>query len=55
VFVGLTPGQIGLFQVNFVVPPPPSGTAPCGYAQSNLTVSIGGGSFDGAGIGVDPG
>lgn len=59
-FVGLTPGQVGLYQINFVVPPPPVGTAACGVAgaQSNLTVSIlaaGGGSFDGAAICVDPG
>ena len=59
-FVGLTPGQVGLYQINFVVPPPPAGTAPCGgnSAQSNLTVSIlaaGSFSFDGAAICVDPG
>lgn len=57
-FVGLTPGQIGLYQINFVVPPPPAGTAACGGAQSNLTVSVlaaAGGSFDGAAICVDPG
>ncbi len=59
VFAGLTPGQIGLYQVNFVVPRPPPGTAPCGSpVQSNLTVSIlalSSGSFDGASICVDPG
>src|ERR1019366_7027511 len=59
-FVGLTPGQVGLYQINFVVPAPPAGTAPCGVAgaQSNLTVGIlaaGSFSFDGAAICVDPG
>ncbi len=67
-FVGLTPGQIGLYQINFVVPPPPPGTPLCGAAvQSNLTISVAGDvasiagdnpssrSFDGAGICVDPG
>jgi uncharacterized protein (TIGR03437 family) len=61
-FAGATPGFVGLYQVNFVVPPPPAGTQPCidtsklaaqpAYAvRSNLTVSIGGqSSFDGAGI-----
>jgi uncharacterized protein (TIGR03437 family) len=59
VFVGLTPGQIGLYQINFVVPAPPAGTQPCGLAgSSNLTVSVlgvGSQSFDGVGICVDPG
>jgi len=59
-FVGLTPGQVGLYQINFLVPPPPAGTVACGAAgiQSNLTVGIlaaAGGSFDGAAICVDPG
>jgi uncharacterized protein (TIGR03437 family) len=61
-FAGLSPGFVGLYQVNFVVPPqPPNGTPTCALpgtfasganiAQSNLTVSIGGQfSFDGAGI-----
>ena len=57
-FVGLTPGFVGLYQVNFVVPQPPPGTLPClsfsGRETSNLTVSIGAGpSFDGARICVD--
>ncbi len=58
-FTGLTPGYPGLYQVNFVVPPLPSGTLPCAsgisplpqVASTNLTVSLGGSSsFDGAGI-----
>lgn len=61
-YSGLAPGFVGLYQVNFVVPPqPPNGTprcaAPGSFApgantvQSNFTVSIGGQfSFDGAGI-----
>lgn len=52
VFAGLSPSAVGLYQVNFVVPEPPSGTPPCsGSVLSNLTVSISGElSFDGAGI-----
>jgi uncharacterized protein (TIGR03437 family) len=49
----LTPGSVGLYQVNFVVPPLPAGyLIPCvGPFISNLTVSIGQKtSFDGAGI-----
>ncbi len=60
-YAGLAPGFVGLYQVNFVVPPaPPNGLPQCtgagaasgtNVAQSNLTVSIGGPfSFDGAGI-----
>lgn len=61
-YSGLVAGYIGLYQVNFVVPPgPANGIPPCAqsgtfayggtYVQSNLTVSIGGQfSFDGAGI-----
>ena len=54
-FSGLTPGSVGLYQVNFVVPSPPAGVAPCGGGPgtilSNLTISIGRNeSFDGAGI-----
>jgi uncharacterized protein (TIGR03437 family) len=47
VFAGLSPGSIGLYQVNFVVPPVPAGLPPCDNpntlysVQSNLTVSIG--------------
>jgi uncharacterized protein (TIGR03437 family) len=62
VFAGLATGYAGLYQINFVVPPQPlNGTPLCAppgtfatganMAQSNLTVSFGGGfSFDGAGI-----
>jgi uncharacterized protein (TIGR03437 family) len=62
VFSGLAPGYVGLYQINFIVPPqPPNGIAQCSApgtvapggnaVQSNLTVSFGGGfSFDGAGI-----
>jgi len=61
IFAGATPGYVGLYQVNFVVPPVPSGTPPCAdpstvpfgqnVVQSNLTVSVGGKfSFDGARI-----
>ena len=54
-FVGLTPTEVGLYQVNFTVPPPPAGTPACGSTipvasltppvqtspiQTNLTVSI---------------
>lgn len=48
-FVGLSPGNVGLYQLNFVVPFPPSGTLPCsGNIYSNLTVSfVGPNSFDG--------
>lgn len=55
-YSGLTPGFVGLYQINFVVPPPPQGTQACGdTVQSNLTVSVGGqSSFDGAGICVAP-
>ena len=55
-YAGLSPGYAGLYQVNFVVPPPPAGVASCaGTVQSNLTVSVGGlTSFDGAGICVAP-
>lgn len=61
-YSGLAPGFVGLYQINFVVPPgPPNGIAQCAlpgtYALgsnpvlSNLTVSFGGGfSFDGVGI-----
>lgn len=52
VYAGLSPGSVGLYQFNFVVPPPPSGTQPCGdIVHSNLTISfVGPNSFDGAGI-----
>jgi uncharacterized protein (TIGR03437 family) len=62
VFSGLASGYVGLYQINFIVPPsPPNGIAQCSLfapgvngVQSNLTVSFGGGSsFDGAGICVE--
>jgi hypothetical protein len=56
-------GEVGLYEVRFIVPPVPPGTAPCAPLEnlqglsgenvvySNLTFSIGGKySFDGAGI-----
>ncbi len=61
-YAGLAPGYLGLYQVNFVVPPaPPNGIPRCALPGtigpganapvSNLTVSIGGGfSFDAAAI-----
>jgi len=55
-YSGLVPGYVGLYQINFTVPPAPVGTQTCsGAVQSNLTVSVGGlASFDGAGICVAP-
>ncbi len=64
-FTGATKGYVGLYQINFTVPPPPAGLQPCssfGIASgiiegvfSNLTVSAGSFfSFDGAGICVQP-
>jgi uncharacterized protein (TIGR03437 family) len=61
VYAGATPGYVGLYQINFVVPPVPSGTPACvdqatvplgqNAVYSNLTVSVGGAfSFDGARI-----
>jgi uncharacterized protein (TIGR03437 family) len=61
IFAGTTPGYVGLYQVNFAVPPVPAGTPACvdasklplgsNVVQSNLTVSVGGQfSFDGARI-----
>jgi uncharacterized protein (TIGR03437 family) len=64
-YAGLAPGYVGLYQVNFTVPPgPQNGIARCALPgffasgssvpQSNLTVSIGGQfSFDGASICVN--
>jgi len=54
-FTGLTPGYPGLYQINFVVPPLPSGALPCASNEApvtaNLTVSVvGSASSDGAGI-----
>jgi uncharacterized protein (TIGR03437 family) len=67
-FSGATQGFVGLYQINFIVPPPPAELQPCvnfvvapdaitggNIVQSNLTVSIGtDASFDGAGICVTP-
>jgi uncharacterized protein (TIGR03437 family) len=65
-FAGATKGFVGLYQINFIVPPIPAGLQPCtdftGIASgiitgvySNLTVSVGSiFSFDGAGICVQP-
>lgn len=61
-YSGLVPGFLGLYQINFIVPPEPAnGIAQCALTgsfapgsnipQSNMTVSFGGGfSFGGAGI-----
>ena len=70
-FAGATEGYIGLYQINFIVPPPTVGLQPCAFSGvspdvvsgdfvsgvfSNLTVSVGSiFSFDGAGICVQPG
>jgi uncharacterized protein (TIGR03437 family) len=64
-FTGATKGYVGLYQINFIVPPPPPGLVPCvdnatlppfaNAVASNLTVSVGSNfSFDGAGICVQP-
>lgn len=52
----LSPGSVGIYQVNFVVPNPPGLIGACGaVGRSNLTVNIGRGqSFDGAAICVRP-
>jgi uncharacterized protein (TIGR03437 family) len=54
-FVGLAPKFVGLYQVNFLVPIPPSDAIPCGgTVASNLTVTlVGYASYDGAGICVE--
>ncbi len=57
VFAGLTPGQVGLYQIAFVVPPLPRTTEECTAARinSNFTVTIARqASFDGAGICIAP-
>lgn len=55
VFDGFTPGLVGVFQVNFVVPAPPGPIPSCVNVLSNLTVTVVGGfSFDGGGICVTP-
>ncbi len=52
----ITRDGVGLYQINFLVPAIPAGTAACGSGVfSNLTVSIGRtSSFDGAGLCVQP-
>lgn len=66
IFSGATPGYVGLYQINFVVPPIPTGTSACANTngpytgpsnviESNLTVSVGSVySFDAARICVAP-
>jgi uncharacterized protein (TIGR03437 family) len=40
-FVGLTPGQVGLYQVNFVIQPPMGVPSACdGPDQANLRVTL---------------
>ena len=60
VYVGLVPGFVGLYQINFVVPPITAGFSSCGSSivpvpipvvTSSLTVTLDGPfSFDGVGI-----
>jgi uncharacterized protein (TIGR03437 family) len=49
-YAGVTPGQVGLYQISFAVPVLPEGAEPClSAASSNITVSFGRAvSFDGA-------
>jgi uncharacterized protein (TIGR03437 family) len=60
VFSGMTPGSVGLYQINVIIPTPPQGTALCDPAifpsvNSNLAVNVGAqGGFDGVGICVLP-
>jgi hypothetical protein len=65
VFVGLTPGQVGLYQINVRIPSSipaiggcttgAQGISPYNTVQSNLTIDIGAAtSFDGAAICVQP-
>ncbi len=56
-FIGLTPGQVGLYQVNFRVPPPTGPISGCdGNDQANLRVILHGqGTIDTASICVAPG
>jgi uncharacterized protein (TIGR03437 family) len=52
IYIGLVPGFVGLYQVNFTVPPVPAATPSCnGDNRSNLTVNlVGAWSFDGGSI-----
>jgi uncharacterized protein (TIGR03437 family) len=57
-FVGLAPGYVGLYQINFQIPPAPLEKILCGtdfqVVLSNFTITISGfDSFDGAGLCVD--
>jgi uncharacterized protein (TIGR03437 family) len=56
-FVGLTPGQVGLYQINVKLPDKLQQVPACSdVVRSNLTIDIGGiSSFDGAAICVQPG
>jgi hypothetical protein len=65
IFAGLTPGQVGLYQVNVLVPNPPTtiprcttgaqSLSPYNAVRSNLTIDLGApASFDGAAICVQP-
>ncbi len=57
VFAGLTPSQVGLYQIAFTVPALAAGTPACTASTiaSNFTVSVGRAqSFDGAGICIQP-
>jgi uncharacterized protein (TIGR03437 family) len=55
-FIGLTPGLVGLYQVNFKLPPVPPEISSCGGSiLSNLTITlVGSTSFDGARLCVVP-
>jgi uncharacterized protein (TIGR03437 family) len=61
-FVGLTPGQVGLYQINLRIPAPiptvPAcgGTGPYSQVASNLTITLASiyGSYDAAPICVKP-
>jgi uncharacterized protein (TIGR03437 family) len=57
VFAGLTPSQVGLYQITFTVPGLGTGAQACTAStiESNFTVSVGRAqSFDGAGICIQP-
>jgi uncharacterized protein (TIGR03437 family) len=52
-FVGMSPGLVGVYQANVIVPLPPTDIMACdgGQVHSNLTITIiGQSSFDGAGV-----